>query len=398
MLGKVQLGVTAMLCSSLICTFQIIFGKLVTDSEWPYFTIMVVANILMALTFGTISVVTGARVPQPSQHKWVAMLAVSGTFSFLSSIVAVQVSAAPGDVAALTSINIVFAAFMGHLFLAEKLRLVHVAIVSCSVAGAVLISKPAFIFGGKAGSWLGCALALFSGFARAASLVCARKSVGVPVSLLSFATAVLGLPIIALLPFTPLIAEPPVGRVLVEPLAAAGLVLAAFFAGLAAISAGTLGSLLCPAAVSATVFTGACMVVGYLAQTLLFGAAPGWLTLVGAALMFFAVAATAGARTPQQLPSAEALPTTPSVDQRTPQQTPVAEAVDVGADSVAGAGGVTGTEDDETESLASFAASEFSEQAPHETPLRRRGQAIGKPFPERIGTAGMAAVVATAAV
>merc|ERR1719210_2460296 len=121
----------------------------------------------MALVFGVISLATRARVPEAHQRKWVALQAIFSTLSFISCIMAVQVHAVPGDVNALTSINVVFAAFMGHLFLSEHLRFVHVVILFCSIAGAVLISQPAFIFGGEGSSWFGYTLALFSGFARA---------------------------------------------------------------------------------------------------------------------------------------------------------------------------------------------------------------------------------------
>merc|ERR1712046_249429 len=108
---------------------------------------------------------------------------------------AVQIDAAPGDVTALTSINIVFAAFMGHLFLAEKMRPIHFVIVLSSILGAMLIAQPSFIFGGEAGSWLTYVLALFSGFARAASFVCTRKTRNVSVSVIACATSTFGLPL-----------------------------------------------------------------------------------------------------------------------------------------------------------------------------------------------------------
>jgi len=372
---KEHVGIAAMICNAVITTFQMVFGRVVNDLEWPFWRIMLGSNALMVLAFGVISIATGAHAPEASQRKWVVLRAVSSSLSFVSCIVAVQLSAAPGDVTALASVNVVFAAFMGHLFLAEKLRVVHVFIVSCSVVGAVLVSQPAFVFGGESGSWLGCNLALFSGLARAASFVCARKSVGVPVPLLSCVTATLGLPFIVLLPITPLIAEPPFGRELAEPLAAVGLVLATFLSGLAAISTGTLGSLLCPAAVSATVVTGAGMILGYLAQCLLFNTAPGWLTLAGAALMLFAVAASAAVRSPQQ-PTVEAS-TMPSATEDVTR--------------------IPSVEEDETESLASFVASEFSTESPHNEPLRRRGQ-LSKLASVQIGAASVVAAVAVAAV
>merc|ERR1712010_388818 len=106
-------------------------------------------------------------------------------------------------------------------------------------------------------------------------------------------STILGLPIIGALLFIPFTADPPFGRELEEPLPTTGLVLTSFVAGILSITASTLGSMLCPAAVSATVQTSSGMVLGYLAQILLFDAMPGWLTIAGAVVMLFAVIASA---------------------------------------------------------------------------------------------------------
>merc|ERR1711904_547464 len=133
------------------------------------------------------------------------------TASFITCLLAAQVGAGPGDVSALTSINVVSAAFMGHLFLSEKLRIVHVVMVASSLVGAVLISKPPFIFGGETSFGLGYVLAILSGLTRAAMFVCARKAGKVSVSLLACGSAVVGVPIIGLMIYTGAIDEPPLG-------------------------------------------------------------------------------------------------------------------------------------------------------------------------------------------
>merc|ERR1712100_228327 len=84
-----------------------------------------------------------------------------------------------GDFAALNSCNMIFAAFLGRIFLEEMLHWTHyVAIVTC-VVGALLISKPEMFFGktDRADTaWLGSVFSLASGFCDASLYICARRS------------------------------------------------------------------------------------------------------------------------------------------------------------------------------------------------------------------------------
>merc|ERR1740138_10818 len=123
-------------------------------------------------------------------------------------IVAVQMGASPGNVSALTSVNMVFAAVMGHMFLNEKLRWPHLLSLICSLAGALLITKPAFIFGSSQASenaWIGNVLALLAGLGQAAVFICARKSADTSTSLVVAFTGVFAAPFFLLLTSTGII-------------------------------------------------------------------------------------------------------------------------------------------------------------------------------------------------
>lgn len=378
--------------ASVMTTFQMVFGKVVKDLNWPYFRISIASNTLMVLTYGTFIIARRIPMPEPSKRKWVAFRAVLSTCTFLSSIVAVQISGVPGDVTALTSINIVFAASLGHFFLSERLRLVHIAITFFSVVGAVLVAQPSFLFEvDKArpdAYWIGYLLALASGLFRACSLVCARKSAGVHVSIIALSTAAASVPFLCALPAAGLVDDGSLDAVFSEPATAAGLAFVLFASALIAITTSTAGAMMCPAAVSATVFTGSGMVFGYLAQTLLFSAAPSAITLAGAALMLAAVAAMAATRVPQQ--AAAAVVTAAAEN--------IAEDGAKGDRSVASSSPSLAETEDETESLTSFAASEFAAQDPHLEAVRlRRPTAVNgaaKPAPQRVGVAATTAEVA----
>merc|ERR1712232_732749 len=105
-----------------------------------------------------------------------------GAANFLFQALSVRAGTPLGDVATFTSINMVIAAFLGRVFLGEALWFVHVIALFSSFGGAVLISKPVFIFGGAGGAdngWaasVGYLLALAAGFSQAAQFVCSRKS------------------------------------------------------------------------------------------------------------------------------------------------------------------------------------------------------------------------------
>merc|ERR1712224_793294 len=208
----------------------------------------------------------GARLPKASQAIFAMLRAVFGTFSFLTGIIAVQIGAAPGDVAAITSINIVFAALLGHMFLKERLRCVHIMALTLSICGATFIGRPEALFGtsqsGRS-SLAGNVLALISGFLISCVFICARKSTDISMAHMASLTAAVASPICFVLPFAPFIEEAPFSVALASPKTLAGLVGVTITIIVLGIALDTIGSVMCPAAVSATVRTTSSMVCGY---------------------------------------------------------------------------------------------------------------------------------------
>jgi len=368
-LGKVQLGMAMLSLCGLCHTGNLVFAKVMNDLHFPSWYIMCGGNISLALAFGSIFLVTKAALPKRLEGKWVFGRSMFGMLSFVSAVQAVQVGAAPGDVAALTSVNIVVAAIMGHLFLSERLNYEHVGALMCSIIGAVFISKPSFLFGtdGRDSPWIGYLLALSSGFLQASEFICARKSADVSVNLLSLFMSVSSLPVFLLLGWLREGTPSAVANAMSSMAVTLSFIAVSCALGFGAILAGTVGSVLCPAAISATMFTCSSMVLGYAAQTVLFGQAPSLLTIVGAVMMLFAVGIMAATRVPKPGVDADL-----SLDRTVPE-----------ASASEGHGDNTGTrasshvsEEDDAESLVSFVAAEFATVGPHLGSVRFRGPGL----------------------
>eukprot|EP00928_Gymnodinium_smaydae_P026181 TRINITY_DN20633_c0_g2_i1.p1 TRINITY_DN20633_c0_g2~~TRINITY_DN20633_c0_g2_i1.p1 ORF type:complete len:379 (+),score=68.31 TRINITY_DN20633_c0_g2_i1:41-1177(+) len=366
-------GMIVTLCAGLCMSFALTFGKLVNSWNFPFFFIMGCSQIPTSLLFGAACVITKPALPSKSSAKFMILRALFGSLTFGSSCMAVLVGAAPGDVSALTSINMVCAAVLGHVFLKENLRLVHIAALACSLSGAMFISKPAFLFGAESGgSTGGNMLALASGFAHANVFICARKSADVPVSMMTLGPALCSTVLFLVLPFTPMVQES-WAIVAEQPFATCGLIVVAFVHSLVAITLSTIGEMMCPAAVSATIFTASSMVFGYIAQTVLFMMMPDVLTLLGATLMFAAVLIMAVARIPQQGAAPAALP----------EDIASFEARQHREDACS-----------DTESFASFVASEFAEVDPHKDLRLRRPDATASASSLEAHTVGAVATMA----
>eukprot|EP00427_Karlodinium_veneficum_P003879 CAMPEP_0169169692 /NCGR_PEP_ID=MMETSP1015-20121227/61707_1 /TAXON_ID=342587 /ORGANISM="Karlodinium micrum, Strain CCMP2283" /LENGTH=125 /DNA_ID=CAMNT_0009242619 /DNA_START=305 /DNA_END=682 /DNA_ORIENTATION=- len=125
------------------------------------------------------------------------------------------------------------------------------------------------------------------------------------------------------------------------------------------------------------------MILGYLCQALLFGQAPSLLTIIGAVMMLLAVAIMAATRVPK--PSA---------------------APDLSLDSAPEPSAIEGSlasaqvsEDDDSESLVSFVATEFASVGPHSGNIRFRGPGVSDKVPgDFIGVVTTATAVATVAI
>lgn len=342
--SAVRFGAACMALYSFSITGQLVLNQLMDDADMPIWKVMFLCEVI---TLGpNLLWCWKDRVEAPSlqQLKWLALRACFVCLSLILATLGVRISRAPGDVNALTSINVVAASAIGHIVLNERLRWMHALAVLCSFAGAMLISKPEFLFGvppAGASLFLGYVFALMSGLSRAVAMVCARKPGKVPVSYMSASTTSSGLLMFLLLPMTPLLESRPLGPVLSAPGLAALSVAGNLLSMVVSTIAGSTGSMLCPAVVSATIFTASGMLFGYISQVLLFDTAPDAVTLAGAALMLLAVVVMTMFRVKIDTPEA--------ADDPAASEAASTEDQDVSDD----------------ESLFSFAAAEFAEFEAH---------------------------------
>lgn len=340
---------------------------------WAYWHITTIGLFISCLVLVARIAVSRVSMPDRRAIKWIAFRGVFGGVYWALGIVAVQVGAGPGDVAALLSINIVMAAFLGRAFLGEELRVVHIAALVCSLVGAVLISRPAFIFGVAAhaeSAWFGHLCAAFAGCAQSLAFLCSRKAAEVPTSIHTFASMVASLVICVVLVFSNMMEQPSKDIMTDSPLLTAAFVAGAFVVNIAAVSCMCFAAAVCPVAITATCYTASTMMFGYVAQVLIFDGAPDAITLVGAAFMLLAVVLMMGAR----------------VGGRGRSSVTPATGAESATEAVQGVDG----EEDENDSLSSFIATElcsFQTTTVKATSMRFRGSLSGEDtvLPQEIG-------------
>lgn len=367
-----------MAASSLLLNVQLAFCTVLADAGWPNLTMLAIASAISVPCLLLCVAIWKLPCPKVGERKWVLLAGVFFGGSTLFMMLSVHVGMPLGDFAALNSANIVFAVFLGRIFLGEPLHWVHFAAVVSSVAGAVLISQPEILFGhsdgSSANSW-GYLLALASGLCDACIYICTRKASQASPWLV--AVSFFGNSAVALLVGAAFIVDSTVAPLIVSPLEASGLIAALFAIGMIDIVTFAGAAQWCPAAVSATVDTATRMVSGYAAQVFFFDAPIKLHTLGGAALMFLSVAALALFQAKPAEPGLEAGHGDLADDSKAPDAA-MAE------------------EDSDTESLASFIASEFVGITFSQPPLRlrRTGGGASKPAAQVIGV--LTSVVASA--
>lgn len=350
-------GVLLMSLSGLTVTGELVLSKIMKELDLPYWHIMAfccaIACCLVLMGLAALKV----AMPPRAHMTWLVLKGFCGGGYWALGVVAVQVGASPGDAAALMSINIVVAAFLGRTCLGEKLRFLHVGAVMCSTAGALLIAQPSFLFGGEgdSSSW-GHFFAALAGFTQSCAFICSRKAAAVHVGFHTLSTFVFSTAIAAALPVTSVVREAPLGILWTSPLASTAWVTGSFALTLTAVVVACAGAILCPVAVSATVYTATTMLFGYTAQILVFGSTPSTTTLVGAALMFAAVVLMALVRAPAQAGEQEA-PTSELAKEASKEE---AATPSTNSPQSSAAGSI----DDTDESLACFIASEVSAFSP----------------------------------
>jgi drug/metabolite transporter (DMT)-like permease len=231
--------------------------------------------------------------------KWALLRGVFGTSVFLLTLMAVSFGASLGDVNALSCINIVMSALLGRAFLGEALRPLHGLALLMSVVGAVLISKPEFLFGNDSmnrAPLLGYATALGAGVASGGIFIAARRACDISPLVMTASVMVMEGATSFVLPLAGVVNELPLQSLFAAPLRSIVALVALMALTLFASGTITLGAQLCPAALSSTIFSATSMALGYAFEFLLHHHAPELLTTSGAALMLSAVALMAFAR------------------------------------------------------------------------------------------------------
>ena len=290
-----MIGILLMAGSGFSVTCEMVTSKIIEGMHWPYWYLLAACCLLAGSANGLVLRWQGVGCPKRQDVKWVMARALFENLHWMLAIWAVLIGATPGDVAALTSIDIIAAALLGLIFLGEKMTIVHLVALIASVTGAICISQPQFLFGAPDGaeqSPLGYCMAMLSGCFQASAFVCARKSAHIPVSLLtivSLSFAVLLAFVPPALGITDSTPQDALDTVRTQPWLALGLLSILTVWCLFSIVLPAAGATRCPAAVSATVFTSSSMVSGYIAQTVLFDDAPTALKLFGAGCMLASV-------------------------------------------------------------------------------------------------------------
>lgn len=363
--GRLQFGICNMIVAGISNTGLLVFSGVLNQMRWPCYRIMSLSCLLTSFATAVVIIVSGSPWPSASMVGWLFLRPVFACGSFICCILAVHAKTPYGDVASLGSINIVAAAFLGRLLLKEKIRLVHGLALLLSTTGAILISKPAFLLGGgtkTSGPWLGYTLALASGLLDALSFICSRKSADVPTAFIVLVTQSVSAVALFIMGSMPLVFEDYSLAVIAEfPWKAVLVTSVGCALAIICTVACIVGSVLCPAAVSTTVYTSSNMSSGYLAQLLLDSMSPSLLSLSGSALMLAAVIIMVLSREPAK-----------------PTDEVKADAVE--ANSASAAADDDDDHDDchDDESIASFVASEFAVRSLEEisVPTVRQRRAV----------------------
>jgi len=355
----------------------------------PYYYLMGTANIAVGAGLAIASAVTGDLQRLAARGwKWVILRGAFGMACYALALLAVAYGSPLGDASALQSINVVMSALLGRAFLGESLRALHIATLCMSVVGAWLVSKPESLFGGHASGapWLGYGFALSSGFVSGALFIASRKSQGIsPLVMTSSVTLQEGA-IHFVLAWCGTVKEMPMTRMLETPVQSIAMFMVFLFLVMLASGSMSVGSQMCPAAMSSTIFTCTSMSLSFAAQTLLHSEPPELLTVMGAALMLSAVSLMAFARWYYSPGTARSAPRATGKDGVEEGQPDFAS--NETASQVSARAGEEG-DDDETQSLASFVASELSGVSKESlTTTRQRRNPANLVAPQQLGYAG----------
>uniref|UniRef100_A0A6U6JN63 EamA domain-containing protein n=1 Tax=Zooxanthella nutricula TaxID=1333877 RepID=A0A6U6JN63_9DINO len=292
-------AVALLLTSGVFFTAGLSLVKVVKAQGWPELVIQGSGYAVSAVGIGVFIAARGLGLPPRGQRRWVLACGGFMAASLSCLIVAMSAGAPLGDVSALVSMNVVLAALLGRVLLGESLRGVHTISVFCSIAGSLLISRPKIIFGGGAAvgdpdvpstAWVGYVIAPVGGLLEACTLICARKCRGASEWHIAFALYAEGSLMLWALALLPGMQPQPFARPAAAPAEALGWVAAMTSLDLPSMVLYSVGAMAMPAAMTATVGTANRMIMGFVAEGLLFGTPIHPLTGAGAACMLVGVA------------------------------------------------------------------------------------------------------------
>lgn len=354
MAAQEVLGMLLMAAAGVAVSLSVILSAVLKKLGLPYFALWGTACfclgfVLLALTWRKGFLADLSRY----KLKWVVFRGAAGTIQLLLVLLAVRVGAPFGDVSALQSSNVVVAALLGRAVLGEKLLSLHIAALCLMVLGALLVSKVGTLVGAADDAsdvpWLGYAAALSAGVVAGAQFLAARKMQGVNPLVLTCSAALQESVAFWFVAISGISGEPLLGPVSAQPFLACLFCFIMMLLLLLASSSLNAGAQLCPVAMSSTVFTSVNMSLNYAAQVLLDREMPQMLSLLGAALMLSAVSLMAFARWLHAVPPGKDF-AAGQHENTSFENAPNASSVEV----------VQANEDEDTESLVSFIAAEFS--------------------------------------
>jgi len=297
---------------------------------------------------------------KPSQVKWVFLRGLVGCLQLLCALVALKLKVPLGDNSALMTTNVVVAAVLGRAFLGESFRLFHFVAVCLSFGGALIVCKPDLFANGDDvvafhAPWYGYAISLFAGFMAGLQFLTSRMLQKVHPLVMTTSVALQEGFLFLLIAFSGVSGEADFAMIWQAPMITLALVAGIMLLLCGASTTFSAGAQLCPVAMSSTIFTSCSMSLSYFAQVVLKGQFPHFVTMCGAISMLSAVAVMAFARWYEGRPQVACT----SLEFQAQENTISAVGSGVVEDNPAAAT-ESSLDDSDTQSLASFAASEFS--------------------------------------
>mmetsp|Transcript_73384 Transcript_73384/g.129480 ORF Transcript_73384/g.129480 Transcript_73384/m.129480 type:complete len:384 (-) Transcript_73384:207-1358(-) len=342
-------GVCWMMTTGFCLTAALTVVRFLTRAGWPELTIQAGGYIMSCFAVAAYLIVSRKSGPPEGEKRWMLSAGFFMALSMVMLVTSVKLGTPIGDMSSLVSINVVASALLGRLLLGDPLRWVHGVSALCSLVGALLVSRPTILFGQEIQAadtpntaWLGYLLGPIAGLFDACAIISARKCPSTSewqIALSYYSQAAI---LLVILTQVPALEAHPMAKIQASPAEAAMWVGILTVWDLPSMVIYAMAAQALPAALSATVDTASRMVLGFVADVLLFGGELHVLTCTGAVLMLLAVAMTAMVREEQQ---------------EHPQSNPSNQQ------------GSAETAEDDVASVASFAASEFVDVEPSKRDL-----------------------------